>query len=75
MTQLPRLLILLSRDVNGTLVKCHTTALGGKPFVMEIKEEWAPHGAKRLLELVQSGYFTGLWVLWEGRELQYLMST
>jgi len=45
---------------HSTLVKCHTTAADGAPFVLEIKEEWAPLGAQRFLDLVKSGYFAGV---------------
>lgn len=48
----------LYSGINGTLVKCHTTALNGKAFVLEIKPDWAPQGAQRFLELVESGFFT-----------------
>lgn len=48
----------LYSGINGTLVKCHTTALNGKAFVLEIKPDWAPLGAQRFLELVESGFFT-----------------
>lgn len=43
-----------------TLVKCHTTAANGAPFLIEIRPDWAPLGAQRFLELVQSGYFEGV---------------
>ena len=46
------------KDVNGTLVKCRTTAASGKPFIIEVKPDWAPLGAQRFLELVKSEYFT-----------------
>uniref|UniRef100_I2CPH7 Peptidyl-prolyl cis-trans isomerase n=2 Tax=Nannochloropsis gaditana TaxID=72520 RepID=I2CPH7_NANGC len=45
-------------EINGTLVKCHTTAANGAAFIFEIKSEWAPFGAERFLQLVASGYFT-----------------
>lgn len=45
---------------NRTLVKCHTTAANGQPFVIEIKPEWAPLGSDRFIKLVESGYFTGV---------------
>lgn len=45
-------------DINGTLVKCHTTAANGAAFILEIKREWAPLGAERFLQLVESGYFS-----------------
>jgi len=44
-------------DINGTLVKCHTTAANGAAFILEIKREWAPLGAERFLQLVESGYY------------------
>ncbi|GAB5031309.1 peptidyl-prolyl cis-trans isomerase cyclophilin type [Nannochloropsis oceanica] len=47
-------------DINGTLVKCHTTAANGAAFILEIKREWAPLGAERFLQLVESGYFTNV---------------
>jgi cyclophilin family peptidyl-prolyl cis-trans isomerase len=47
-------------DINGTLVKCHTTAANGTAFILEIKREWAPLGAERFLQLVESGYFTNV---------------
>lgn len=45
-------------NINGTLVKCHTTALNGAPFILEIKKEWAPLGAERFLQLVETGFFS-----------------
>ena len=45
-------------NINGTLVKCHTTALDGAPFILEIKKEWAPLGAERFLQLVETGFFS-----------------
>jgi peptidyl-prolyl cis-trans isomerase A (cyclophilin A) len=47
-------------DINGTLVKCHTTAANGAAFILEIKREWAPLGAERFLQLVESGYYTNV---------------
>jgi peptidyl-prolyl cis-trans isomerase A (cyclophilin A) len=47
-------------NARSTLVKCHTTAANGAPFVIEVRHDWAPLGADRFLKLVQSGYFTGV---------------
>lgn len=55
-------------NINGTLVKCHTTALNGKAFILEVKKEWAPLGAERFLALVESGFFTDVSALPLSRE-------
>jgi len=46
------------KSVNGTLVKCRTTAADGRPVIIEVIHDWAPLGASRFIELVKSDYFT-----------------
>lgn len=48
------------RQVNGTLVKCTTTVNGGSYFILEIKHEWAPLGAKRFMDLVDDNFWEGV---------------
>lgn len=54
----PRTRSIHSHTCCRTLVKCHTTAAEGRPFIIEVKRDWAPLGADRFLKLVESGYFT-----------------
>lgn len=42
-------------DSRVTLVCCHTTA---GPWNVAVHHAWAPHGAARFVEMVQSGYFS-----------------
>lgn len=54
LTQADRLA--LSRDTGAlTLVCCMTTA---GPWNIVVHHSWAPHGAQRFLDMVQSGYFS-----------------
>ena len=41
-----------------TLVQCSIQSISN-PIVIDIHEEWAPHGAERFLELVNKGYYDG----------------
>lgn len=43
--------------MNGTLVKCTTTVNGGSYFILEIKNEWAPLGAQRFMDLVDDNFW------------------
>ena len=45
-------------DESPSLVQCKTTA---GVFVLEVRPDWSPHGAKRYLDLVSRGYYNGVY--------------
>lgn len=43
-----------------TLVCDTTVAIGDGKIAIELRDDWAPNGAKRLTELAEDGFFTGM---------------
>ena len=55
-----------NRMAERTLVQCSIQSISN-PIVIDIHEEWAPHGAERFLDLVNKGYYDGTAIFYSVR--------